>query len=414
MNATLAIDGGTPVRSTPMPNRIVLGTADRAAAITVLEREMEEGGGLDRYGGVEVDAYEREFAVHVGTGYATAVSSGTAAIHAALAALDLEPGSEVVTPPVTDAGGVMPIVWQQCIPIFADVDPDTVNLDANSLAARITERTRAIIVTHLAGQPSDMDPIMAVARRHRLPVIEDCAQAHDAVYKGQLVGGIGDLAAFSLMGGKHATAGGQGGMVLTNDEARYWSAKRFADRGKPFNLDARRNVTLGLNYRMTELEAAIGRSQLRTLPAVVARRRALVKALEGRIADLQAVRLGKVVEGAESSYWFLLVRVDADRLRVDHDAFARAVLAEGIPAQARYDHLAYEAPWLRDRRAFGTSELPWSLTEAGRTVDYAGSCPNARRAIDTHMVVAFHEGYGEREIEDIAAALGKVERAYLA
>lgn len=397
-----------------MPKRIVLDAADRDAVMTVLEREMEEGGGLDRYGGVEVDAYEREFAEHVGTAYGTAVSSGTAAIHAALAALELEPGGEVITPPVTDPGGVMPIVWQQCIPIFADVDPETFNVDPASLAERITPRTRAVIVTHLAGQPSDMDPIMAIARRHGLPVIEDCAQAHDAAYKGRLVGSIGDLAAFSLMGGKHATAGGQGGMVLTNDEARYWRAKRFADRGKPFNLDERRNVALGLNYRMTELAAAIGRTQLRKLPGVVQRRRALAKALGERVADLQAIRLGKVIDGAESSYWFLLVRVDADKLRVDHDAFARAVAAEGIAVQARYDHLVYESPWIRDRRTFGNSGLPWSLTEAGRTVDYAGSCPNARKAIDTHMVVAFHEGYGEREIEDIAAALRKVERAYLA
>src|SRR6185437_7272570 len=112
MSTRLAIDGGAPVRSAPMPKRIVLGAADRDAVMTVLERELEEGGGLDRYGGVEVDAYEREFAEHVGTAFGTAVSSGTAAIHAALASLELEPGSEVVTPPVTDPGGVMPIVWQ--------------------------------------------------------------------------------------------------------------------------------------------------------------------------------------------------------------------------------------------------------------------------------------------------------------
>ncbi|HEX5415907.1 MAG TPA: DegT/DnrJ/EryC1/StrS family aminotransferase [Chloroflexota bacterium] len=408
----LAIEGGTPVRREPMPRRIVMGEAERDAVLRIFDRELEQGGGFDRYGGTEVDAFEAEFARFVGTEFATATSSGTASIHSALAALRLEPQSEVISPPITDPGAVMPIVWQGCLPVFADVDPETFNLDPASVAERITERTRAIIVTHLIGQPADLDPILAIANRHGLPVIEDCAQAHGATYHGRIVGGLGRAGAFSLMSGKHTVAGGQGGMVVTNDPEIYWNAKRFADRGKPFNSAESRNLFLGLNYRMTELEATIGRVQLQKLPALVRRRQQLVEGLRERIADLQAVRIGKVIDGAESSFWFLLLRVDADKLTVDKDAFAEAVRAEGLTVAARYDHIAYDAPWLRDRQTLGASGWPWSATDRGRALDYADSCPNARRAIATHMTVSLHEGWTDRELDDLAAALRKVERAY--
>jgi perosamine synthetase len=163
---------------------------------------------------------------------------------------------------------------------------------------------------------------------------------------------------------------------------------------------------------MTELEATIGRVQLRKLPAMVRRRRSLVAQLGERIADLGAVRLGKVIDGAESAYWFLFLKVDAAQLRVDKDTFAEAVKAEGLPVNARYDHIAYDAPWLRDRQTFGRSGLPWSAASNGTEIDYAESCPNARTAIATHMMVMLHEGWTEREVDDLATALRKVERAY--
>lgn len=412
MPETLAIDGGAPVRAEPMPRRIVVGAEEREALLALLDREIAQGGGFDRYGGTEVDAYEQEFAGHVGVAYATATSSGTAAIHSALGALRLEPLSEVITSPVTDPGAVMPIVWLGCLPVFADLDPETFNLDPRSVAERITERTRVIVATHLAGQPADMDPILELARRHDLVVIEDCAQAHDAVYKGRLVGGLGRIGAFSLMSGKHSVAGGQGGMVLTSDEEVYWNAKRFADRGKPFNSPETRNLFLGMNYRMTELEAAMGRVQLRKLPAMVRRRRALVAQLGERIADLPAVRLGKVIDGAESSYWFLFLRVDTAQLRATKEQFARAVRAEGLPVAPAYDHVVYDAPWIQGRQTLGSSGYPWTGAPAVQDLWREDPCPNARRAIALHMMVSLHEGWGEREVDDLSRALRKVAGAY--
>ena len=269
----LAVEGGKPVREKPFPPRILFDEKEKEAVLELIEKMMTGPEVIDLYGtGPEVEAYKQEFATFFGARFATPTTSGTAAIHSALGSLRLEPGTEVITSPITDPGTVAPILMQNCIPVFADVDYDTLNITAASIEKMITEKTRVLIPVHLAGQPCDMNPIMELAKQHNLTVIEDCAQAHGVKYKGKYVGTIGHLGAFSLMAGKHTTSGGQGGMVITNDEKLYWNAKRFADRGKPFGSDNPTNLFLGLNYRMTELQAAIGRVQLQKLRSSVRRR----------------------------------------------------------------------------------------------------------------------------------------------
>ncbi|MFQ6131568.1 MAG: DegT/DnrJ/EryC1/StrS family aminotransferase [Armatimonadota bacterium] len=410
--AALAIDGGPPVRRDPFPPRVQIGQEELEAATRVLRASMEGPERLFRYAGEEADSLEREWAESHGVRYAAAVSSGTAAVHTALAAGMLDAGSEVITPPVTDPGGVNPILFQHLIPIFADLDPDTFNLDPASIEERITERTRAIIAVHLAGQPCDMDAIMELAEQHDLLVIEDCSQAHGARYRGRLVGTIGHLGAFSLMGGKHLTAGGEGGVVLTNDEELYWNAKRFADKGKGFNLADQRNVVLGLNYRITELQAAIGREQLKKLPDIVAKRRALANRLREGMAGLTSVHFWKIIEGAEPSYWFCFLRLDSDGLCVSKERFAEAVRAEGVPLGGHYSWLLYDFPYFQERATFGASGAPWTCFEHSRDLDYRGSCPNAEQAIARHMTLHLHECWTEREVDDTVAALAKVERHY--
>jgi len=242
----LAIDGGEKVRKTPLPPRRLFGEEEKAAAIALFDRAIEYGSAFG-YNGEEEQAYEREFAEFHGGGYADLVNSGTSAIFVALGALQLEPLSEVVAPPITDHGGIMPIPMLNCVPVIADAHPGSYNMGPEQLEDVLTERTRAVIVAHIAGEPADMDPIMEVARSRGIPVIEDCAQAHGAIYKGRLVGTMGDIAAFSTMSGKHHATGAQGGVVFTHDEDLYWEAKRFADRGKPFNTDSGSNVRMGLN-----------------------------------------------------------------------------------------------------------------------------------------------------------------------
>jgi len=409
----LAIDGGTPVRQDPFPARLQIDEREIEAVLALLRQAAEGGGAFDRYGGTEVDAYEQEFAAHFGTRFATSTSSGTAAIHTALGALRLEIGSEVISAPITDPGAVAPILWNNCVPVFADADPETFNMDPKSIEERLSERTRAIIACHLTGQPADMDAILALAAKHDLPVIEDCAQAHEAEYKGRKVGSLGRLAAFSLMSGKHSTAGGQGGMVLTGDEETYWNAKRFADRGKPFGSTETTNLFLGMNYRMTELEAAIGRVQLRKLPDIVERRRKAVDCLREHMRGLQAIGLGKVIEGVKPAYWFVFLRVYPERLRVAKEQVAKALQAEGMPVGAENSALVPDQLWIRERQTYGSSRCPWVCPYYGKAISYEEAVPNARQAIANHMVLSVHENYGDRECADIAAALSKVESAYL-
>ncbi|HUT60878.1 MAG TPA: DegT/DnrJ/EryC1/StrS family aminotransferase, partial [Phycisphaerae bacterium] len=365
----LAIDGGTPAVPANSMGRRLIGPQERQAVLDLLDRAIAEGKAFDRYGGQEVDAYEKAFAAWLGLKYATAVSSGTAAVHTALAALHLEPGTEVICSPITDPGAVMPVVCSLCVPVFADTSPESFNCDPESIEQAVTDHTGAIVLGHIAGEPCQVARIAEIARRRGIPLIEDCAQAHGATYDGRPVGTFGTMAAFSLMSGKHQTSGGQGGMVLTNDEGLYWDAKRFADRGKPFNSDQATNLFMGLNYRMTELEAAIGRVQLRRLPELLARRQRLADRLAGHLADSKVFTMGWMPAAARSAYWFLRIRVRTERLDVDKSQVAAALSAEGVGAAPTYTSLIHVQKWFAERRTFGSAGLPWSLPGA-RRIDY--------------------------------------------
>ena len=412
----LAIDGGPAKCAGCDWKRTLLGAEERAAVLELMDRSIAGGLAFDRYGGTEVDAYEREFAAFAGCAAATAVSSGTAAIHSALAALHLEPGSEVICPPITDPGSIAPVLMQQCIPVFADTAPESFNVSAPEVEAVWSEHTAAVIAAHIMGEAVDMAPLAALARERGVPLIEDCAQAHGAGYRGQPVGSLGDAGAFSLMGGKHHTAGGQGGMVVSDDAALILEAKRFADRGKPFGAEATEagSLFLGLNYRMTELEAAIGRVQLRKLPRIVARRRRIVARLRELLAPVPAVVFPPLVARSSASWWFIRLRIDPAHLRVDHDRFAAALAAEGVPCRPRYRFFIYRQPWIRERRTFGESQLPWSLPGRARPVDYEGSCPHAEETVERCLLLSLNESCTDDAVEAVAAAVIKVAAAYAA
>jgi perosamine synthetase len=409
----LAIEGGQPVRTTPFPARHLFGVEEKAAAMAVFDRAIESGEAFG-YNGPQELAYERDFADFLGGGYADMVSSGTAAVFVALGALQLEPLSEVIVPPITDPGGVMPVPLLNCVPIVADAHPGSYNVGAEQIAQVISERTRAIIVAHIAGEPADMDPILELARTHHLPLIEDCAQAHGAHYKGRPVGTMGALAAFSTMSGKHHATGAQGGVVFTEDPNLIWEVKRFADRGKPFNLDCPTNVRMGLNLNGNELAAAIGRVQLRKLPGILARRRRFVDILAGEMQRLHTVSLGWIPPSAKAVYWFLRLRLDVSRLRVDKATFVETLAAEGIPCAVEYRAMPSDAHWFRQRITYGSSGYPWTDPRYAGDRQPACALPNCRASVANHFSIALHEGYDVQEARDIAAALLKVESAYLA
>ena len=262
----LAINGGTPYRVRPFATYANASGRSLGDEEKQLLAEVIDSGALNRNDGSKVAALERAWAEMLGVPHAQAVTSGTAALHTAVAALNLEPGDEIITSPITDMGTVIAILACNLVPTFADVDPRTGNITAEAIARQISPKTRAIIVVHLFGQPADMDPILALARQHDLRVIEDCAQAHLAAYQGRLVGTMGDLGCFSFQQSKQMTTG-DGGLVVSRDEALAVRARLFSDKGWPRGIPGLRgHLFLGMNYRMTELQGAVGLAQERKLP----------------------------------------------------------------------------------------------------------------------------------------------------
>lgn len=413
VRAGLAIRGGEKVRQSPWPPRALFGEEEKQAAVALFDQSIATGNAFG-YNGEEEESYCREFADFLGGGFADAVNSGTAAVYVALRALEIEPFTEIVVSSVTDPGGVMPVPLINCIPIPADSAPGSYNAGPDQIEARVTERTSAIIVAHIAGTPADMDPIMELARAGGIKVIEDCAQAHGATYKGRFVGTLGDVGAFSTMHGKHHSTGGQGGLVFTKDEETYWRARRCADRGKPFGLnDVKTNVTASLNLNLNELSAAIGRAQLRKLPAILASRRRLAKEIGERCRALKTVRLNEAPPDCEGAHWFLFIKLDLEKLSVGKGTFVEALAAEGIPVDPSYLHLWHKAEWYRNRAVFGRSGYPWSCPLYKGNPAETFQTPNVEAADACRFRLPFHENWSGREVDDLVTALAKVEDAYL-
>jgi len=409
----LAIDGGEPVLRDALPPRGLFDKREKAALDKLLDRAIEAGS-APGYNGPEEEAYCKEFSSFLGGGFADAVNSGTNAVYVALRALELPPFSEVIIPPITDPGGAMPVPLINCIPVVADAAPGSYNTGADQIAARITPRTSAILVAHISGEPVDMDPVLKLARQKSLPVVEDCAQAHGAIYRGRMVGTLGTVGAFSTMFGKHHCTGGQGGVVFTKSEDVYWKIRRHADRGKPFGLTAPGNVVAALNMNLSEIGACIGRVQLAKLPRIVAQRRKVAQRVLDGIKGLSAVFAAPPPRGAEPCYWFLKLSLRLDKLSVGKDQFCKALGAEiKVPVGPSYRHIPSEAPWFKDRRVFGVPGLPWTSPQYKGNPDKPMPTPNAIAATDASFNLHIHEGINLSQATLIAKAIAKVEAAYL-
>lgn len=413
MHPKLAVMGGSPVRTAPWPARRLFDDAEKEAAVRMFDAAIASGEAFG-YNGEEEEAYCREFAEFMGGGYADAVNSGSSAVYVALRALNLEPFTEVIVPSVTDMGGVMPVPLLNCIPIPSDTAPGSYNSGPDQIKARITERTSAIVVAHIAGQPVDMDPIMDIARSRGIPVVEDCAQSHGARYKGRLVGTIGDIAAFSTMSGKHHATAAQGGVVFTRSDVLYWRARQASDRGKPFGApDANGNVTCSINLNLNDLSAAIGRVQLRKLPSIVERCRQAANAVGERCKNLKSVTVDLGLPDTEGAFWFLVMRLELDRISVDRDTFVKALCAEGLPFAGRYTTPFTWNDWFKKRAVFGTSGYPWTCPLYKGDPDQEYPLPNWEEVDRTLFRIKIHENVTEQDAVDVAAALAKAEAAYL-
>jgi dTDP-4-amino-4,6-dideoxygalactose transaminase len=403
----LAIDGGTPLRSAPFPERRPYGLEEAVQVIDALNAQN-----LFFATGKKVYQFLSEFKGLYNVKHATASTSGTSAIHVALGALNLEPGDEVITTPISDMGTVAPILLQNCIPVFADVELDTCNLDPDDVERRITGRTRAIIVVHCWGQPANMGRFLDIASRHGLKLIEDCAQSHLAHYRGRLAGTIGDLGAFSLQQSKHMTCG-DGGITITNDDELGRRADLFTDKGCDWTEDRRYRLKysfLAPCYRMTELQGAVLIAQLKKLKWVVERRQELGDRLTKMLGDIDGVHPPKRMDGVDHRYWSYPLRIDYES-GLRRDEFVKALGAEGIPAGSAWPgEPLYLYDMLRQHITYGSSGFPFTAKE-GRMIQYEeGLCPNAERVEKEMCTIWFNEFFTEADIGDMSEAVHKVSR----
>lgn len=353
--------------------------------------------------GSMVPSFETEFATAYGVPYAVASTSGTAAIHTALGALDLNPGDEIITAPITDMGTIVPILYQQSIPIFADTN-ETYNMDPFDVERKITSRTKAILVVHLFGNPCDMDAMLTIARKHKVVLIEDCAQAHMTEYKGRYVGTIGDIGCFSFQQSKHMTTG-DGGMTVTSNKAYYEKMKLFIDKGYARKgWGSRAYLFLAPNYRMNELTAAVGLAQLKKVKDVVIKKEELGEYLSELISDIKDLVPAPITQGAKGSYWLYPLYLK----NINIEDFCIEMRKEQIWVGAGYTgkpiYLCTES--LTAKKTFGNSQFPFSAKITDKVYEYKeGLCPRAEDALKHLILIHLSETLTRKDLERYARAI---------
>src|SRR3989441_1297093 len=326
----------TPAETTPL----TLPSDQEASGRTLGDEEIAlvaepiRSGTLTSTKGTFVKTLERRFAELLGVKHAWACASGTAAVHTTIAAIDPEPGDEIITSPITDMGALAPILYQGAIPVFADVDPDTLNVTAATIRASLSPRTRAIMVTHLFGNPCDMGEIMTLARARAIAVIEDCAQALGTRYDGRPVGTLGAVASFSLQQGKHVTTG-EGGLVATNDSALARRMVLFINKAWGYGDPQPDHYFLALNYRMSELHGAVAVAQLPKLDGVVERRISAAARLTERLRGLHGIVTPRGSPRSVHTHWQYCLQVYGGRVAGGAGEVGRRVEGGGNGSPAR-------------------------------------------------------------------------------
>lgn len=393
--SSLAIDGGAPVRRAPFGGWPVFGVEEEELLLDALR--SGHWGSLD---GSFVDRVEREFAVLQGARHGVSCVNATMGLLVALKAIGIGPGDEVLVPPYTFIATASAALMLGAIPIFVDVDPDTLLIDPERIDDAVTPRSRAIIPVHHGGSPADMDGIMEAARRHGLRVVEDAAQAHGAAWRGTPVGAIGDIGVFSFQSSKPINAG-EGGMIVTNDDALDELAWSYRNVGRRRGGEWYEHVRIGWNLRMSEFQAAVLLGQMRRMPAQQQQRAAAAAYLDERLSHIPGVVPVTVPDGVTAHSWYTYHWrwLGAREGGLHKMRFAEALRAEGIPVFHGYVPLnRNEAIIAEVARLGGAAPAP---------------CPAAERAAaDEVLMFSMPILSGTRaDLDDVVAAVGKVASA---
>jgi perosamine synthetase len=392
---TLAIDGGSPVRPSLLPyGRQSIDEADIAALVNVLRSDWLTTG-------PKVAEFEEAFATQVGATYAVSFSSGTAALHGAAFAADLNAGDEAITTPLTFVATANSVLYQGATPFFADVSADTLNIDPDQIETKISSKTRAILAVDYSGHPADLNVINELARKQGLIVIEDACHALGAELGGKRVGSIADMTVFSFHPVKHITTG-EGGMVTTENGKFAETLRRFRNHG--ISSDARQRqragqwryemVQLGFNYRLSDIACALGLEQLTKLDANLARRREIAARYSAAFGDVDSVVPPKVRAGANSAWHFYPIRLALEKLTADRTQIFRALRAENIGVNVHYIPV-HRHPYYRDRFHFRGGEFKV-----------------AEDAFERLISLPMFHGMTDADVEDVISAVRKVVEHY--
>lgn len=394
MREKLALYGGTPVRSTPLPYaRQSIDDADRSAVEEVLKGNWLTTGPM-------VKQFEDAMSAYAGAREAIAVNTGTAALHAAAWAANIGPGDEVIVPAISFVASANCVLYMGGKPVFADLTPDTLNIDPTDIERKITPKTKAIIAVDFAGHPCEHDTIQEIARKHNLVVIEDAAHSLGATYKGRKVGSLQDMTILSFHPVKHVTTG-EGGMVLTNDASLAKRMRSFRHHGIDLDFHQRAEtqswrydiITLGYNYRIPDINCALGLSQLGKLDGWLERRRFIAACYNEGLADLTEIELPTERKECNSAWHLFVLRLCLEKLQVGREEIFAALRAENIGVNVHYIPI----PWMSYYAQLGYRKGNWPVAEA----EY-------ERVISLPMFPAM----SNQDINDTIEAVRKVIQAY--
>jgi len=382
----LAINGGEKTRHNLFPKHPIIGDEEKKQVMEVLDSgnlsTFIASPGENFLGGKKIKEFEHKFAEYIGTRFAVAFNSASSALHAAVVATEVNPGEEVIVPPTTFTSTATSSLMHNAIPVFVDVKSDTYCMDPSKLENVKTSLSRAIIPVHLFGQACDMDEIMSFAKKNNLKVIEDCAQAPGATYKGKTLGTIGDCGIFSFQESKNLTTG-EGGMLVTDNEEIAKIAQMVRNHGEVVVSELKersyKSEFLGYGYRMTEIEAAIGIAQLSKLDKLNDERIKLGTYLSTEINKIDGLEHVKY-DHVKHVYWMFGFTFDEEKIGVTRNIFCEALKAEGIPCFAGYVKPLYLSPLYLEKRAFAFKHY------TGNVIYKKGICPTAESLHESKLV----------------------------